>query len=46
MPEPLQLAVEAEGTQETGVRLLHQPFALLFIVIRDVVTLVKLVFIV
>ena len=29
MPEPLQLAVEAEGTQETGVRLLHQPFALI-----------------
>ncbi|MDR3622642.1 MAG: FHA domain-containing protein [Paludisphaera borealis] len=29
MPEPLQLAVEAEGMQETGVRLLHQPFALI-----------------
>lgn len=29
MPEPLQLAVEAEGAQETGVRLLHQPFALI-----------------
>jgi len=29
MPEPLQLAVEAEGTRETGVRLLHQPFALI-----------------
>ena len=29
MPEPLQLAVEAEGAQETGVRLLHQPYALI-----------------
>jgi pSer/pThr/pTyr-binding forkhead associated (FHA) protein len=29
MPEPLQLAVEAEGTHEAGVRLLHQPFALI-----------------
>jgi pSer/pThr/pTyr-binding forkhead associated (FHA) protein len=29
IPEPLQLAVEAEGARETGVRLLHQPFALI-----------------